>query len=288
MFCCLAFSVSANAETILYLNFDDAAPVTAVADGTAYSAGISEVVSPTIGAATLSFRNNCGDGADIGAAPGGLSGTAQGGQVLLVDSGAANDEGLQVVAANGIAPGDVTIEAIWFTDDATGGTNTVGIQSIIGNEWPGGERAQLFLRTVGADRMNWWTDRGDSNNENVQSTGTGVNAANTWYHDVLVFDYNDGDPANSQIIAYRDGVQIGSSVYDATGIPTSVFGAGFNSERRVAVGFANSLDANLSDHRGLSGGVDAVAITTQVLSPGSFVLPGGNVVSNVSDWQLMD
>lgn len=283
-----ALSVTAYAQTtFLYLNFDQATDGV-YADSAAYSFGASEIANGTavgIGALTAIYRNNAGDGPQIGAAPGGISGTAQGGKVLLTNSGSGQDEGLQIIAPNGLAPQDFTMEVVWFTNLPGGGTNTAGIQSPLGNEWPVGERAQFFIRTVGANRMDYWTDRGDSHNEKVQVDGVGVIAANTWYHDVLVFDYNSVTPASSTVTAYRNGSLQGSSTYNAAGVPTTLFGSGFGGSRRLAVGIQNSVDAALGDHRGVSGGVDAIAVTTGLLAPGSFVLPAGPA-SSVSDWTL--
>ena len=272
------------AQTVFYLNFDQAAS-TNNADATVYSPGGTEVSLPSavgLGTATMTFRNNNAaspSGPSIGPAPGGMSGTAQGGNVLLVDSCAGQDEGLQIVVDNGLAPQDFTMEAVWFTTDPACAGNTANIQSIIGDEWPGGEVAQFFMRTVGADRMDYWTNRGDSNGEDVQITGAGTNAANTWYHDVLVFDYNNAAPASSTILAYRNGTLVASHGYDASGASVALFNASFTSQRRLAIGFGNQIEAGgFGDHRGLSGGVDAIAVTLGLLTPGSFVLPAGNPV----------
>lgn len=270
---------TASAQTVFYLNFDENTSSNN-ADATAYTPGSTEVnaaVSALLGSATFKFRNNAGDGASIGAAPGGLTGTAQGGNVLLVDSGSGQDEGIQITVDNGMAKQDFTMEAVWFTTDATGGANTAGIQAIVGNEWPLGEVSQFFIRTVGANRMDFFSDRGDSNNEAVKVETPGVVAANTWYHDVLAFDYNDSDPANSTIYAYRNGTLQGSSPYNASAASVALFAAGFGGARTLAIGYANSLDAALGDHRGLKGGVDAMALSLGLLAPGSFVLPTGNV-----------
>ncbi len=285
-----------SANTLVYLNFDEAADATA-ANGDSYTAGSSEVLlEEVLGTTTVTYRSyDSGSGPSIGALPGGLSGTSQGGKALLVDGTAGQEMGITIETANQVSPGDLTIEAIWYTTDPTGGSNTVGIQSIIGNEWPAGDVAQFFIRTVGANRMDWWTDRGDSNGENVQDTTTGVVQANTLYHDVLVFDYNDGDPANSQITGYRDGVQVGTSVYDASGITSAYFGTGFNNGtpgnevNAIAIGMNLAAPVNGSDDRGLIGGVDAAAVSRAALGTSDFVLPSGNVVSpplSVSNWEL--
>ena len=100
-----------------------------------------------------------------------------------------------------------------------------------------------------------------------------------WYHDVLVFDYNDTNPANSEVIAYRDSILQGTSTYDASTASVAIFGTAFNGNRTFSFGVHNSLDAGLTDHRGLSGGLDAVAISLGALTPAEFVLPAGNVIA---------
>ena len=142
--------------------------------------------------------------------------------------------------------------------------------------------------------MDWWTDRGDSNSENVQITTTPSFNANTLYHDVLVFDYNDGDPANSQILAYRNGSLVGTDIYNATGKIESIFATNFNNGtpgnevRAWAIGMSLSAPVSGTDDRGLRGGVDAVAISNAVLAPGSFVLPAGTVTFSAAGdgWKI--
>jgi hypothetical protein len=276
------------ADVLLYLNFDQAADGV-YSNNTAYTPGSTEIVNPAVaglGTMDIFFRNFSGDGPAIGPLPMGLTGTPQGGKALLLNSGSGQSEGMQARVTNGLAlTEDLTLEAIWWTVTPSGGSNTAGIQSPLGNEWPFGQRCQFFIRTVGATRMDWWSDRGDSNSERVQETTTIV--ANRLYHDVLVFDYNDGNPANSQILAYRDGSLVGTSVYDASAAAFAFFSQGFLSERRVAIGFANGQDANPSDHRGVDGGVDAIAISRGVRTPANFFLPAGAPAA-VKDWALFN
>jgi hypothetical protein len=286
IFSILALSLYSQG-TIFYLNFDQFTPGT-YTDGTPYTIGSTEVSRPGVaglGNATFVFKNNGGNGPTIGAPPGGLAGTPQGGNCLIVDSGAGQDEGLHIIVDNGLAKQDFTMEVLWFTNNLTGGTNTAGIQSPMGGEWPVGETSQFFIRTVnvGTTRMDYWTDRGDSNGEMVQVAAGGY-ALNTWHNDAIVFDYNPGTPASSTMYAYRDTVLINSSVYNATAASVSLFGTSYTGLRRMAVGIHNSMEAAPGDHRGLSGGVDAIAISLGILGPGTFVLPTGNVP--VSDWTL--
>lgn len=280
------------AATILYLNFDEATPGT-YTDGTVYTPGSTEhAAAPTgasIGQLRFTFRSirdipPALTSPQIGPLPGGLSGTAQGGQALLVN-GTDDEMGMTVEADSALVAQDFTIEAIWYTSDVDASGNTVGIQAIIGDEWPGlgAGASQFFIRTVGPNRMDWWTDRGDSNSENVQILTTPSFLANTLYHDVLVFDYNEGDPANSQILAYRNGSLVGTDTYNATGKTEVMFPTNYNNGvpgneiRAWAIGMNLAAPAGGGDDRGLRGGVDAVAISTGALTPGNFVLPSGTV-----------
>lgn len=273
--------VPAAGETIFYLNFDEntGGPH---ANGTPYTPGSTEVVragSAGLGNVVFTFRNNAGDGPAIGAAAV-ASGTRQGGNVLLVDSCGGQDEGLQITVDNGFAKQDFTMEVLWYTVNLACGGNTAGIQSMCGDEWPFGEVSQFFMRTVniGTARMDYWTDRGDSVGERVMVDPGGY-GVNTWMHDVIVFDYNNAAPASSSMEAFRNGVSVGTSGYDASFASVSLFGGAFAGNRTLAIGFQNSLDAAPGDHRGLSGGVDAFALSTGILVPGSgpgtFVLPDG-------------
>ena len=82
--------VAAAPDTLLYLNFDEAADGT-FADGATYTLGSTELYSTATvdtGILQLIYRNNGGDGPSIGTPPAGLTGTSQGGKALLVDSGA--------------------------------------------------------------------------------------------------------------------------------------------------------------------------------------------------------
>ena len=191
---------------------------------------------------------------------------------------------------------NLTIEAVWFTDNLNPAGNTVGIQSIIGDEWPSAARVQLFLRTVGpSGSVQYWTDRGDSNAECVTSTLS--LQTNRWYHMAMVFDLDTGtDIATLRL--YIDDVLQGTSTYAPGGIygwggdlNASLFGGVplSNPVRSFAIGIHNAQNANLIDHRGLSGGIVAVAISDSVLSPGNFVLPKGIVPSaGARDWQLLE
>ncbi len=268
----------ALSQTLLHLNFDNATPGGPFTDNTVYNAGASEIIvgaSAGIGNATVEFVAVGGaDGPQIGAAPGGLSGTAQGGNVLLLDgAGSNNEEGIAFLSTLPLLKQDFTLEAIWFTDDAAAASNVANIQSIIGTEHPGGEIGKFFVRTIGDDIIQYWSDRGDGQGEGIEINQSGLIQNNTWYHDVLVFDYNEMDPTTSTLLAYRDNILQGTSTYDANMAMLSLFPATAQG-RAIAIGYSP-----FQDGRSLSGGIDAVAVSAGALSPGDFVLPGGDTAA---------
>jgi hypothetical protein len=290
-----------QAAVLLYVNFDG--PASGVqASGTEYTLTAPEVdtmfTTPT---RFFCVANGVTDGPNIAAPPGGMTGTPQGGKALLLQSGGI-DEGILAIMDGPLAKQKLTIESVWFTDNLDPAGNTVGIQSVIGDEWPSATRAQLFLRTIGNSvpgrngRAEFWTDRGDSNSERV--LGTVDLAVNRWYHMAMVFDYVDD--TNCTLKFYIDGVQQGAAVPYTIGTADRAFGDGLNAAimpawnfpptpanpvTSFAIGLANGTAAgNGSDHRGLSGGIDAIAISNDALAPGSFVLPAG--LSSVSDWTI--
>jgi hypothetical protein len=281
----------ASAGTLMYLSFDNEASGVKTS-GSEFTPAAPEVnnlgTTPT---RYFYVANGATDGPEIGNAPGGLTGTRQGGKCLLLQSGG-KDEGILGVMAAAVPKKSLTIESVWFTNDLAVAGNTAAIQSVIGDEWPSAARVQLFLRTVGSS-IQYWTDRGDSNQECVTSSLT--MATNHWYHMAMVFDLNTGtDVATLQL--YIDGVLVGTNTYSPGGIygwggdlNAALFGGIplTNPVTSFAIGFANGQNANLGDHRGLSGGIDALAISDSVLGPGTFVLPQGIQPSAAAhDWQL--
>jgi hypothetical protein len=297
------FAAPVSAQTIVYLNFDDQADgALGAADHDPYALGAGEigtVLPAPFDNLNLDFTIKVrGDNPPTIAATPGFPGVAQGGKsMLLTPSSGGGVAGLRIESDNGIPPRSFTMEAIWWTTDPAGTGMTAGVQSIIGSEPTGGqERAGFFIRTVGAvpGRMDYWTDRGDSNAECVLKNN--FIPANTLIHDVMVFDYNEGDPSQSRIRAYRNGVLLANDnatfngqtniLYTATGAPTALFGARgrlvsdpveVGGRRFFGIGYNTTNDPD-GDPRGLIGGIDAVAITLGALEPEDFVLPGGDVI----------
>jgi hypothetical protein len=211
--------------------------------------------------------------ADVAAAGAGVP--FQGGKALRVHSGG-TDEGYYSLFSAAFAPGPLTVEYIFSLNTVDiGPTNTASLQYIGGTEWPFGQTFQWMLRIHaisggGANKLSFWTDKGDSDGMYVNSTNPLT--AKTWTHVAAVLDYNYSDPSTSTILLYINGVFQGSTTYRAWG---NSFSLGCSSDRGpcFASGFSSAAPAGLwGDHRGMNGYIDALAISTSVLTPGNFVL----------------
>ncbi len=261
------------------------------------------------------------DGLEITAAP---ASAPQGGNIMETVSGA-NDEGYWVEMTAGFPVGDVTVEAMFYTTNPNNGATINGtvyaIQSVVACYIPGGEvfQGQLRIQGNGAQNGNpgntdgilvWNTEQPDGLPE-VRVHSLSPLTANTWYHAVGVFDYNDSDPANSTIElllapAGSPPVSQGTTTYDAdagSGItvgwapmsdpvqgPDATAGDPdgdpSDDKNRYLIGCSASNAINGSDHRGLDGGIDCVAVTAQA---GQIYLPDAPPpppVTTVGGWAL--
>lgn len=285
----LAITAHAQGDVVVYLNFDEQADGPRATDETPYAVGSTEIVNLTgtgIGSLDIFYnrKNANGDGPDIATPIGITTGTAQGGKALLTQGGP-TAEGLMMNANTFMGIQDITVEIVWATTDGAAAANTAGIQTPWSNEWPSASRAQFFVRTVGANRFDYWTDRGDSHSEGVQVTTSSI-PVNEWIHDVLVFDYNEVTPAASVITAYRNGNLVGYSPYDATGAPGAFFVDG---GRAAIANGPGTLDVNPADPRGLIGYVDAFVLARGTRDPVDFYLPAGPPPITAADqWTLFE
>jgi hypothetical protein len=315
-----------QAQTIIYLNFDEQEDVEQLMDDgegnlvptfanrDPYTPGASEVglnLPPPYDNLNISFemKSTTFGGPAFGPTPD-YAGPKQGGKALLLQQEVGEVAGIRIISDNGIAPTSFTMEAIWWTDDFEGTGNTVGIQSIMGAEPVGGqELGGFFVRTVfvgGQPWMDFWTDRADSHNEGFRIQGEGSYTSATLIHDAFVFEFNEEDPSQCTLRAYRNGVPLAvnwpGTPYDTqtvvpynaffprpdggeegTLIPTVLFGTRgtLNEEegpiRMLALGYNSSHDPD-NDLRGLRGGIDAFALTLGALTPENFVLPSGTII----------
>jgi hypothetical protein len=322
----LAFGLltsSLSAQTIVYLNFDEQETVDqwtddgegnlfiTFANRDPYTPGASEI-GPTLPAPfhelNLRFEMKSTEfgGPAFGPTPA-YDGPKQGGKSLLLPQDAGEVAGIRIISDNGVAPSSFTMEAVWWTDDLEGQGNTVGIQSIMGSEAVGGqELGAFFVRTVyvgGTQYMDYWTDRGDSNNEAIRVVGPTAYPVSRLVHDAFVFEFNPDNPAQCTVRAYRDGALLTilwpgtphngqtSAPYNALFprpdgpglVPTTIFGVRGTIDpeegalRMIAIGYNSSHDPD-NDIRALRGGIDAFALTVGALTPDNFVLPSGTPI----------
>lgn len=291
----LLFGSGSYAQTtVFYLNFDEMPAGVYPNDGT-YALGLTDVANlESVGMieGRFEFRSDgSADGPEIGNAPVEVAtGTPQGGRVLLLDAGATlqDQEGLVILADRHIDYQDFTMEAVWFTDDTSGGASLNKIASILGDEWPPGTAeenySKFWMRMIKDIIFDYNSDQESPQGHRIRIDQTGHNQELTWYHDVLVFDYNEENPSASTFSGYRDGVLQGVSNYNAgAGQLGMLFGwhatgpAALDDvyHHGMALGIDLGHRINPYDSRGLSGGIDAIAITLGALAPGQFVLPAG-------------
>lgn len=283
-------SQGAFSQTLFKLDFDQASD-THYTSGSLYEPAPSDIVNAQaggLGKARLYFvdsgASSGADGACIAKPPAQVTGQAQGGRCLLVDSGKGQDEGLRIEVDNPLTSQSFTLETIWFTHDAAGASNPDGCQTIIGDNWPmmnlfGPDPAQwhFFMRTTRSEAAQYFS---------VQNSLTlpGKNQSYRWYHDALVFDYNAADPSRCTLIGYRNGREVARCRFDGTaygplrtpGTVTALFSSRKPDQGpyTLTIGMNNSFEYRDLDHRrGLNGGVDAVAISKGALEPARFVLP---------------
>ena len=269
--------LSANAAILYKLTFDNA---TAGSSPATYTPGADEVVTNL---QSITMINNGGDNPVFQNTSSVLANYFQGGKALVTDSDG-KDEGYFVDFDPAFAPGDLTVEYIFMVRTLSVPGNTVGLQYLGSTEWPVGQSFQWMLRIID-NKLNFWTDRGDSNGEYVRTLSD--LAINTWYHVAAVLDYNESTPASSQIQMYLNGVSQGTSTYNASANSFSLGGSGSNATyaplHAFTVGYNYALGASITDHRGLAGAIDALAISNTALAPGSFVL---SVSSSEENWHL--
>lgn len=299
---------TATAQTLIYFDFDDQTdgtldpgvnvdPVPAnFVPGDTYVPTGDEVINGTLAADlglgvvtayATKVRTSTADGPAIGATPS-VGGSVTAGAKSLLTEG---QEGLAVEAENGAGLQDYTVEVVWYTTDVAGTGNTAGIQVPYGNDPIGAQELPgIWIRYVNVfPAMQYWTNRGDSNDEGIRVDG--AIAANTLYHDVMILDYNDADPTASTVYAYRDGTLLGSDAFDATaGDGNTLFCARAFGRRLFGIGIQNGGIGD-PDPRGVIGGIDSFALSVGVLDPADFVLPSGNVdlsgsTSDVTNWSL--
>lgn len=279
LFLCYGSSVC-HGQTLLYLNFDHAT-MENVRDGAEYLPGPNEVTDTEaagLGKARLTFISTSGS-ASIKEPPANVNGGRQGGNCLLLSNGPGCDDGLRIAVEKGLYQQSFTMEAVWFSTDSEASSGDADYQAILGNDWPEGCDSRFSLRAAGPEHLEVWNDRTASGSE-CGVTTKAMNMRNTWYHDVLVYAYNTTAPAASSLRLYRNGQLLREVTYDAqSGQEDVLFGRSLRGLRTLTIGCSNGLGGQLSGHqRGITGGIDAVAVSLGALAPGQFVLPRGAAI----------
>jgi hypothetical protein len=291
-----------------YFTFDNATPEV-LAQGATYAPvspervwNISQIVS---------YAPQTMDGPELSATSP-VANSPEGGNILICESTVA-DEGLWVEMTSGFPVGDMTVEVMFYTTDPnypqTINGTSYNIQCVLSCEVPFGQLFQGQLRIEGDGALNgnpqngqlaWNCGQPGAGEVSVLSAAPLV--ANTWYHAVGVLDYNDADPANSEIRLYLSQPPAtptlqGTAIYNAAGggglsvgwAPPFDPTQGPNADpgvSRYMIGCSANNSINGSDHRGLSGGIDAVAVTAQA---GEIYLPNQPPIppiTGVSDFEL--
>ncbi|MDI6783270.1 MAG: hypothetical protein QME64_04130, partial [bacterium] len=205
----------------------------------------------------------------------------QGGKALRVHSGG-EDEGYFALFNPAFAPGPLTIEYIVSLNTADiGPSNTVALQYIGGTEWPFGQSFMWMIRVHGVsgggtNKLYFLTDKNDPG---IPSNSTVP--VKEWFHVAQVLNYNSSTPASSSYLYYINGTLQGSTTYNASD-NSWLLGCSTPWGPLFSIGFHSNVLANLNDHRGMDGYIDALAISTAVLAPGSFVLSTSPVPLSLS------
>jgi hypothetical protein len=263
---CLSIFVWGNTSILYKFTFDQASIGTVPA---IYTPGADEIAIP---GSTIRGCNFGSDSALFLPASWLAPGPFQGGNALKVESGA-RSEGILIDMPTPLPPGSLTVEYLVKVDVLNPPGNTVGLAYFGDTEWPapGSYRWMLRIQPDGKLRLN--TDK-EGSGSYVDTPGTFDTTR--WHHVAGVLAYDTSNPANSSITLWVDGAPVGSVPYNAS---DNVWSLGNNSSGwpfpcngyTWTIGFNNT--ATIGDHRGLDGAIDAVAISDEILFPGTFVLP---------------
>jgi hypothetical protein len=203
-----------------------------------------------------------------------LPGSPQGGNALVLHSGR-KSQGLLFDLSQAIPPGDLTLEWIAMFRDIEPEGNVYQLTYLGSNEWPFGGAFQWAIRRAPDQPLNFTVFKPGGGEIRIPVLEQPV-AADRWYHFVGVLDFNESAPTASTLRFYVDGELQGERDYDASQDVWSLGGSNSIYEPAFALGYSLGQDANPYDSRGLSGAIDAFAISSDALVPGSFILAGSD------------
>jgi len=269
-------SVLVSADPLLYLNFDQGQIIEDPEKRTwqtgSYLAGADEVL-PEGARILLKYFDTRGMNqeppvpADTSALP---ADPVQGGKALSV-TGGGQSQGALIVLEKAVPAGDITFEIIWMTHILDSQGNAFKFQYVASNEWPGGGQFHWAFRRAFDQPMNFTVFQ--QNGPEIRLFCETPIEVDRWYHYAGVLDYNEKNPEKSELRFYVDGELQASAPYDAgndqwsLGASHSLYGHCF------ALGYSAGQDANPYDNRGLTGAIDACAVTSEALDPENFFLP---------------
>lgn len=308
---------SGSADPILYLDFDNH-PGGTLQSGNPYylqwderGTSITTVYTEVLNGDGVDIKIPEGAGVDYPNTEG-----PQGGKAMHIDAGSPDkEEQFNFEMSTAYHPGDYTVEVVfWLATNSNSGNDhpaagVLTIQNIWSNSWPCLNPFHAELRNIGdgaalpainrpADARHIELAVWEGGGTEKRIVSIDEITAQVWHTAQMVFDYNEGNPANCPIEFYLDGTSQGSVTYDATasgtpgGCPSPTFfeefwgvfgtpapGSGSCRENigawRFILGGSTSRHVNGSDNRGMQGAIDAFCISEGALSPGEFVLPGG-------------
>lgn len=269
------------AETLFELTFDEAELDLSPESGAeerffevgVYQPGVDEVIAPITDRILVKFfepRRQIQDNRPyLAPTDEVLPGSPQGGRALVLRSGRMS-QGLLFDLSEAVPPGDLTIEWVFMLRDIAPEGNVYQLTYLGSNEWPFGGTFQWALRRAPDQPMNFTVFKPGGGEIRIPVLDQPVQA-DRWYHYAAVLDYTHDDPAHSALRFFVNGTLQGEREYDASGDAWSLGGSNSRYEPSFSIGYSQGQDANPYDSRGISGAIDAFAISSEALGPGGFV-----------------
>lgn len=279
-------AVTAGGETIYFITFDNARLDYSEEAGVEprfheigiYVPGNDEIIAPQTNRVLIKYfeprRQTDADRPLLLNSEQVLEGSSQGGKALVLHSGR-KAQGLLFDLTESLSPGDLTIEWIAMFRDIEPEGNVYQLTYLGSNEWPFGGAFQWAIRRAPDQPLNFTVFKTGGGEIRLSVRNHPIESMR-WYHFAGVLDFNEADPADSMLRFYLDGELQAESVYDASLDVWSLGGSNSRYEPAFAIGYSQGQDANPYDSRGLSGAIDAFAVSSAALKPGEFVIGGKN------------
>jgi hypothetical protein len=290
----LTAAVSFVQATTLYKYTFDNTTSTTFGPNQRYVPGLGEIETNVTGTGSalgaLSVTNGTTSPTFVSIASlGGVNSPVQGGQAVRFHAGPTAD-GIDVDFDPSFAgPFSMTIEASFLIKTLIPTSNTVGLAYLFSTEWPTSSKIDHNLRTLNGTLQYVVTN----NTEPEVAVNTSAPLViNRWYHAAGVINYNSTTPASSTVQLYLDGVSQGTATVNLSAGRFAYFlgnthsGSNRTLGNMFAVGHNPGSDSAFTgDQRGFDGAIDAIAVSSAALGPGTFVL---TQPSAASDWEMYE